>query len=377
MLIEEFKAGKYEKGFDYDYFVPTTINRNWNWRDSELSFLLEKASIGLGELNSYGSLVPNISLFIQLYVKKEAVISSRIEGTQTGINEALLPEEEISSEKRDDWREVQNYSRAMNEAIESLNELPLSSRLLKKIHRTLMEGVRGRHKLPGEFRTSQNWIGGATLKDAVFIPPAPHLVNNLMGDLEKFIHNRNISIPDLIKIGIIHYQFETIHPFLDGNGRIGRLLIPLYMIQKNILNKPLLYLSEFFEKDRTLYYDNLTRVRKENSLLHWLKYFLIGVEETSKRASNILNDILKLKENTEKIIRKEAGRRADSAMILFEELFKYPIVRINDVIRICGLSKKSANNLVKLMTDIGILTEITGKERNKIFSFENYINLFK
>jgi Fic family protein len=377
MLIEKFKAGNYEKGYDYSYFVPTTINRNWNWRDSELSSLLEKASISLGELNSYGRLVPNISVFIQLYVKKEAVISSRIEGTQTGMNEALLPEEEISSEKRDDWREVQNYSRAMNEALEWLNELPLSSRLIKKVHSILLEGVRGKHKLPGEFRRSQNWIGGATLNDAVFIPPAHHLVNDLMSDLERFIYNRDISVPDLIKIGIIHYQFETIHPFLDGNGRIGRLLIPLYMVQKNILNKPLLYLSEFFEKDRTLYYENLMKVRKEDNLLHWLKYFLIGVEKTSKRASNVLNDILKLKEDTEKLIRKEAGRRADSAMILLSELFKYPVVKVNDVIRICDLSKKSANNLVKFMTDVGVLTEITGKERNKIFLFENYIELFK
>ncbi|RMG83232.1 MAG: Fic family protein, partial [Bacteroidetes bacterium] len=340
MLIEEFKSGKYEKGFDYEYFVPTKINRNWNWKNSELSLLLEKASLGLGEINSYGRIVPNISLFIQLYVKKEAVISSRIEGTQTGINEAIMPEEEISSEKRTDWREVRNYSLAMNEAIEKLNKLPLSSRLLKNIHRTLMEGVRGKHKLPGEFRTSQNWIGGTTLKDAVFIPPAHHLVNDLMGDLENFIHNREISVPDLIKIGIIHYQFETIHPFLDGNGRIGRLLIPLYMIQKNILNKPLLYLSEYFEKDRTLYYENLMKVRNENNLLHWLKYFLIGIGETSKRASKVLNNTLKLKENTEKLLRKEAGRRADSALILFEELFKSPVVKVNDVIRICNLSKK-------------------------------------
>jgi Fic family protein len=202
-------------------------------------------------------------------------------------------------------------------------------------------------------------------------------VNDLLSDLENFIHNRNISVPDLIKIGIIHYQFETIHPFLDGNGRIGRLLIPLYMVQKNILNKPLLYLSEFFEKDRTLYYENLMNVRKENNLLHWLKYFLIGVEETAKEASNVLNEILKLKENTEKLIRREAGRRADSAMILLVELFKYPVVKVNDVKRICSLSKKSANNLVKLMTEMGILNEITGKSRNKIFLFENYIELFK
>jgi len=376
MLIENFKSGHYEKGYDYNYFVPATINRNWSCKDSLLSSLLEKASIRLGELNAYERLVPNISLFIQLYVKKEAVISSKIEGTQTAMDEALLPEEEISSEKRDDWREVQNYSRAMNEAIARLNKLPLSSRLLKKIHGILLEGVRGKHKLPGKFRASQNWIGGATLKDAAFIPPAHHLVNDLMNDLEQFIHNRDISTPDLIKTGIIHYQFETIHPFLDGNGRIGRLLIPLYMIEKNILTRPLLYMSEFFERDRSLYYENLTKVRNENSLLHWLKYFLIGIDESAKKASNVLNEILKLKENTEKLIRKEAGRRADSAMILLVELFKYPVVRVNDVKSICNLSKKSANNLVKLMTETGILKEVSGKTRNKIFLFENYVKLF-
>ena len=376
MLIEKFNAGYYEKGYEYNYFVPNTINRQLKWEDSALSNLLEKASISLGELNAYARFVPNVSLFIQLHVTKEAVISSKIEGTQTGMDEALLPVEEISKEKRNDWQEVQNYSRAMNEAINQLKHLPLSTRIIKNTHRVLLKGVRGRHKLPGEFRTSQNWIGGASLNDAVFIPTAHHLVNDLMSDLEKFVHNKDLSIPDLIKIGIIHYQFETIHPFLDGNGRIGRLLIPLYLISANILQKPLLYLSEFFDKNRNLYYDNLTRVREKNDLLQWLKYFLTGIDQTAKSASDTLNKVLTLKDETENLIRNKAGRRTDSAIALLLKLFEYPVVKVKDVEQICNLTKKSANSLVKFMVDYGILEEVSGKTRNRLFLFRKYIELF-
>jgi len=377
MFLEEFKAGKFEQGYEYKYFVPEFINRPWSWKDNSLSLLLEKASISLGELNLYARLVPNVSLFIQLHVTKEAVISSRIEGTQTGMDEALLPAEEISVEKRDDWHEVKNYTFAMNDAIKKLHDIPLSGRLLKDTHAILLKGVRGKHKQPGEFRNSQNWIGGASLKDAVFIPPAHHLVPELMSDLEKFIHNEQIQVPDLIKIGIIHYQFETIHPFLDGNGRIGRLLITLYLVSKNILQQPLLYLSEFFEKEKHLYYDNLTLVREKNDLLQWLKYFLVGIDQTAKRASQTLNNVLKLKEDTEKKIRAKAGRRTDSAMKLFTHLFVSPLVNVKDVEKICSLTKKSANSLVMLMMKLDILKEISGRTRNRFFIFKDYIELFK
>lgn len=211
--IESFRAGHFEKGTGYSYFVPEPINNQWQWKDAQLSTLLEKASISLGELNSFARLVPNIDLFIQLHVTKEAVISSRIEGTQTNIDEALLPEEEINPERRNDWLEVRNYSEAMKHAIKDLEKLPLSSRLLCKTHERLLPGVRGKHKMPGAFRKSQNWIGGASLNDAVFIPPAYTYVNELMGDLENFLHNEDIHVPALIRIGIAHYQFETIHPF--------------------------------------------------------------------------------------------------------------------------------------------------------------------
>jgi Fic family protein len=377
MDIETYKSGHLEKVLNYSYFVPALINRQWEWKDPQLGTLLEKASISLGGLNSFARLVHNIDLFIQLHVSKEAVISSRIEGTQINIDEALMPEEEISPEKRNDWLEVRNYSEAMKSAIKELEHIPLSSRLLCKTHERLLSGVRGEHKMPGEFRRSQNWIGGASLSDAVFIPPAHTYVNELMGDLENFLHNENIQVPALIRTGIAHYQFETIHPFLDGNGRIGRLLITLYLVSQKILHQPLLYLSVFFEKNKSLYYDNLTRVREKNDLVHWLKYFLTGVDETAQQASNTLSDILKLKEQIENSVREAAGRRAHSALVLLTHLFKEPFINVKQAEGICNLSTKAANDLVNMFVKQGILKEISGKTRYRFFLFAQYVNLFK
>ena len=377
MYVEAFKAGRLEKGASYSYFVPEPVNRQWEWQDARLGTLLEKASISLGELNSFARLVPNIDLFIQLHVTKEAVISSRIEGTQTNIDEALMPEDEISPEKRNDWLEVRNYSEAMKEAIRELEQIPLSSRLLCKTHERLLAGVRGEHKMPGEFRRSQNWIGGTSLNDAVFIPPAHTYINELMGDLENFLHNKDIHVPALVRIGIAHYQFETIHPFLDGNGRIGRLLITLYLVSNKILHQPLLYLSAFFERNKGLYYDNLTRVREKDDLMHWLKYFLTGVNETARQASNTLSEILKLKEQYESALRKAAGRRTHSALALLSHLFRGPIISVRQAEGICDLSKKAANDLVSLFVQQGILKETSGKTRYRLFIFGPYLDLFK
>lgn len=375
--IEKYIAGtrtKHPTG--YTFFKPEKINDQWKWEDQTINTLLEKAAIKLGELNSYSKLVPNIDLFIQLHVTKEAVVSSRIEGTQTGMDEALLDIEEISPERKDDWYEVRNYVKALNQAIVELETLPISSRLIKKTHEVLLDSVRGENKLPGEFRSSQNWIGGNSLIDAVFIPPSHDLVNELMGDLENFLHNDHINVPALIRIGIAHYQFETIHPFLDGNGRIGRLLITLFLADQNILSKPLLYLSAFFEKNKSLYYDNLTHVRTKNDILQWLKYFLVGVAETAENATQTLSNILELKAGIENKIASDFGKKGMNANLLLQYLFIKPVIHVKQVQEHLGISYKAANQLVSDFVEADILKEVTGNSRNRVFSFTEYIKLF-
>lgn len=374
--LEKYKAGHYEKGVGYSYFVPTGINTQWSWNSTEINALLEKAALRLGELNSYARLVQNIDLFIQLHVTKEAVISSRIEGTRTNMDEALLSEEEIAPERRNDWKEVNNYIKAMNEAIFELKKLPISTRLLKKTHATLLESVRGKHKNPGDYRRSQNWIGGSSPSDAVFVPPSHLHVESLMSDLEKFLHNDSIKVPALIRIAIAHYQFETIHPFLDGNGRIGRLLITLYLVDSKILSKPLLYLSSYFENNKGLYYDNLTAVREKNNITQWMKYFLVGVAETAETAVDTLSKVISLKTELENQIVHLFGRKSHSATILLNQLFQNPLINVQKAREVSGLSYKAANNLVTDFVTTGILKEMTGKSRNRMFVFEQYLGLF-
>lgn len=374
--IEKFKAGHYEQNMGYQYFVPNYINEEWIWTTPIINQLLERAAIKLGELNSFSRLVSNIDLFIQLHVTKEAVVSSRIEGTQTKMDEALLPVSEVQPERRNDWQEVRNYICAIDEAIDDLEKLPISSRLIKSIHKILLDNVRGEHKMPGEFRTSQNWIGGNSLADAKFIPPEHQLVNELMGDLEKFLNNEIIHVPALVRIAIAHYQFETIHPFLDGNGRIGRLLITLFLVKERILEKPLLYLSTYFEKNKTLYYDNLSNIRTKDEMLQWIKYFLVGIEQTADKAINKLSEILKFKEETENTIRQTYGRRSTSAILLIHKLLENPFITIKEASQTCHITYKATNDLIKKMLEDKYLQEMTGQSRNRIFVFEPYLSLF-
>lgn len=377
ITLEHYQSGDWQKDYTgYSYFMPSHINSPWRWYSPEINLLLEQAAIKLGELNSFSKLVPNIDLFIQLHVKKEAVGSSRIEGTKTNINEALLELEDIADERRDDWQEVQNYTQALNYAIAQLAHLPISSRMLKEIHEILLQSVRGEHKLPGEFRRSQNWIGGSTLLDATFIPPHQNYVAELMSDWEKFIHNQEIGLPALIKIAIAHYQFETIHPFLDGNGRIGRLLIPLFLVDKAILNQPLLYMSSYFEKHKGLYYDNLTFVRSKHAMTQWLKYFLVGVASTAEEGVETLSQVLKLKARLEQKINSTFGRKSHNAMLLLQALFAKPIVNVAQVCEITNLSFTAANALVDDFLEARIVEETTGKSRNRLFIFSEYVNLF-
>ncbi|MFY0650994.1 MAG: Fic family protein [Cyclobacteriaceae bacterium] len=373
--MQDYVSGKYIKQGSYRSFQPAKISREWQIDNMELLKLLSQADRQLGRLDMYSEYIPNIDLFISMHVLKEATQSSKIEGTKTNIEEALLDKEDISEEKRDDWEEVQNYISALKMAINKLEELPFSSRLIKQTHKTLLSGVRGKHKLPGEFRTSQNWIGGATISDATFIPPIHPTIDEYMSDLEKFAHSQDYYFPELLKIALIHYQFETIHPFLDGNGRVGRLMITLYLVEKGILKKPILYLSDFFERNRSIYYDNLMRVREKNDIIQWFKFFLVGVVETAKSSISTFDKILKLQQDIETRI-QSLGSRSTNANSIVKELYQHPIIYAQKAKEYTGLSLPSIYKLLEDLESLKILDEVTGGKRGKIYFFREYISLF-
>jgi Fic family protein len=376
MDIKDFTSGVFREQYQYKSFSPSKINQEWIWTDSKINTLLSEANLRLGELNAFSLYVPDIDIFIQMHVVKEATTSSRIEGTQTNIEDALVRKADLLPERRDDWQEVQNYIAAMNFSINQLSKVPVSTRLLKESHHRLLQSVRGEHKQPGEYRLSQNWIGGSSLNDAVFIPPHHEEISDLMNDLEKFIHNDQIEVPPLIRIALAHYQFETIHPFLDGNGRLGRLLITLYLVSKELLAKPTLYLSDYFEKNKSLYYDNLTLVRTQNNLGQWIKFFLVGVIETSKKGIKTFQQILLLKDRIEQKKIVTMGKKIPRARALMNLLYKTPTQNAASVEKNLGVSKVTANALIKDFVRAGILKEVTGYKRHRVFVFHEYLKLF-
>ena len=374
--MNQFRSGQYINQGYYKSFQPTFISRQWNIESMEVLQLLSQADRELGRLDMYSNYIPNIDLFISMHVLKEATQSSKIEGTQTNMDEALLDREDIPLDKRDDWEEVQNYTKAMEVAIQSLEKLPFSCRLIKETHKVLLQGVRGEKKQPGEFRNSQNWIGGATLNDALFIPPVHTSVPELMSDIEKFIHNEEIFFPELLKIALVHYQFETIHPFLDGNGRVGRLLIPLYLVDKGILKKPILYLSDFMENHRTLYYENLMNVRNKNDIIQWFKFFLVGIIETAKKGISTFDGIMQLQKNNDLKI-QSLGSRAANAQKITNYLYQRPVINVEKVGEIAGISMPSAYKLISELERIEILKEFTGGQRGRMYMFDSYLKLFR
>ena len=376
MKLHEFKAGELTEQFHYKSFIPNNINHSWTWDEPELNTLIERATHKVGQLNGLSVIVPDVNLFIRMHVVKEANASSRIEGTQTAIDEAAQTEsDDVAPEKRDDWEEVNNYIRSMDQAIHQLSVLPLSSRLLRQAHALLMQGVRGKKKRPGEFRTSQNWIGGTTPSNAFFVPP-PHLhIPQLMVDLEHFWHNESISVPHLIRIAISHYQFETIHPFLDGNGRIGRLLITLYLVTKGLLEKPCLYLSDYFERHRPAYYNGLTQVRLSNSLVPWVRFFLEAIVETADKAVRGLQAILELKKGIDAQLVENQARMENLRQVM-NWFYEIPTLNAQQLARRVDLAPSTLQSILKKLVEKNILVETTGNRRNRVYCFKEYLELF-
>ena len=375
MNFKDFNAGQWVQQFEYKSFSPVPVNHEWTWKDPRINTLLEEATQAIGELNAFSFIVPDVDLFIQMHIVKEASTSSRIEGTQTEIDEALKLKEMVDPERRDDWQEVHNYITAMNQAIEDLEKLPLSNRLLRNTHRILLEGVRGEGKLPGEFRKSQNWLGGSGPSDAMFVPPHHTEVQELMSDLEKFLHNGNIQVPHLIRIAIAHYQFETIHPFLDENGRIGRLLITLYLVSKGLLKKPTLYLSAYIEKHKSAYYDALNRVRETNDLGHWVRFLLTAIRDTGQKGTQTFQAILDLRKRVESKT-LSLGKRAKNAQILLNHLYRKPLVTPGEVAEMLNVTHQTASSLIRDFEKLNILKRWEKMGRSQLYTFGRYLALF-
>ena len=362
----------------YKAFIPNPLPPSPPIRyDEKLQSLLSKADRALARLDGITTVLPNPDLFIAMYVKKEALLSSQIEGTQASLEGVLEFEADlIPKENVNEIQEVINYVRALTYGIERLKELPMSLRLIKEIHRILLEKTRGTHRNPGEFRKSQNWIGppGASLTEAIYVPPPPEAVLPTMGDLEIFFHRKNNNIPPLVKIALIHSQFETIHPFLDGNGRIGRLLITFYLFWQEILSKPLLYLSFYLKKNRAEYYDLLMKVRLKGAWEDWITFFLKGISETSEEAAKTAREVIQLKEDLLTRLHKNSISSVYSVKLI-DLLFQTPLVNVKDVSGKLNISKEAANELVKKFEKVGVLKEKTGKQRYKKYSFKEYIEI--
>ncbi|MDF1557953.1 MAG: Fic family protein [ANME-2 cluster archaeon] len=372
------RAGTYELlPAGYTAFIPKSLPPDPPLEyDDELHSLLSKADRDLARLDGITTVLPNPDLFIAMYVKKEALLSSQIEGTQASLEGVLEFEAELTP--KDDVKEIKevvNYIKALNYGIERLDDDPVSLGLIKEIHKILLEGARGANLDPGEFRAFQNYIGapGARVHEATFVPPPPDMVMPAMEGLESFLHSKD-DIPPLVKIALIHAQFETIHPFLDGNGRIGRLLISFYLVWKEILSKPLLYLSYYLKNNRNEYYDLLMKVRTKGAWEDWIKFFLQGVSETSQEAANTAREIIKLKQ--ELIVKLyENSISSIYAVQLLDFLFDRPLVSSTEIVDKLNISSVTANELVKKFESIGILREITGKKRYKRYFFANYVDI--
>ncbi len=373
------KIGNYQKQPEgHRAFIPEPFPAKdlIEW-DQDLIMLLSAADRAIGKLNAIDQLVPDVDFFIYMYVKKEAALSSQIEGTQATLIDYVKAEAKLSDDHGpSDVDEIRNYINAMNHGMKRLKSLPLSWRMVREMHAELLHGVRGHHKTPGEFRKSQNWIGGPTIETAAFVPPPIHTLGNSMSDLEKFFYDGPVKLPPLIKAGLVHAQFETIHPFLDGNGRIGRLLITFYLYHEKVLTRPLLYISQYFKRNRQAYYDHLNGYRFDRGVEGWLKFFLEGVRSVAEEAVGTAQSITRIRERHVAVVTR-FGKNADTAHKLLNQLYSRPIVDTRLVARMTGVSSKAnVNALIEKFVKEKILVEMTGKARYRRFAYQDYLKQF-
>ena len=373
------RAGRYVKQPQhYRAFIPAHLPPDPPIQmDAELAKMLSDADRALGRLDGVATMLPNPDLFVAMYVRHEAVLSSQIEGTQSTLEDVLEYEIDAAGETRPkDVEEVVNYVRAMNHGLARLREFPLALRLIREIHGVLLEGVRGQEREPAEFRRSQNWVGpqGCTLRDAEYVPPPVHEMQTALGDFEKFLHDRD-TLPVLVHCGLAHAQFETIHPFLDGNGRVGRLLITFLLCERKVLERPLLYLSYYLKAHRAQYYDRLMAIRNEGDWEGWLKFFLRGVYEVSLAATETARAILALREQHRQLVGQRVSGAAN-ALKLLDFLFQQPLVSVRMAENRLGCSYATAAAIVSQLEDAGLVRESTGHQRNRIFRYEPYVQLF-
>lgn len=378
---EEARSGAYEpQPGSYSAFIPSSLPPDPPVEiDGEMQALLSKADRALGRLDGSIQTLPHPELFVFMYVRKEAVLSSRIEGTESSINDVLEVEAQVyDAEHPRDVNEVLNYIYAMNQGLKRLADIPISVRVIREIHECLMRRVRGKDRQPGEIRTKQNWIGpnGCTLQEATFVPPPPAVVPDALAQLENFLHTETPNLPILIKIGLAHAQFETIHPFLDGNGRVGRLLITFLLCEREVLIKPVLYISHYFRQYQDQYYQLLQNIRDNGEWEPWIKFFLNGVATVSNEATETARQIVELRESHRNQITAKFGRAAGNGLKALEYMYQRPIVRVKDIEDLLVVTYAAANQLVGRFVDAGFLQETTGHARNRRFRYGPYIQLF-
>lgn len=379
--MQKNRAGKFIKvqksDASYICFVPNKLPLDDPIKyDEEMIWLLSEANRVIGRLDEITDTLLGPDFFVYMYARNEATLSSQVEGTRATFSDLIKKEAGIEDKEiPDDVKEIENYINAINYGFERLNTLPLSLRLIKEIHKVLLEDVRGQHKMPGEFRNSQNWIGGTSINNASYIPPSTEYMNNLLDNFEKFLHTED-KIPILIRTALIHAQFEMIHPFLDGNGRIGRLLIAFYLEHENVLHKPTLYLSKYFKKYRQQYYDSLSGIHNKGDYETWIKFFLEGVIYTAKEGVETARKIEKLKDE-DMLKLNLLGRSSKNATIIFKQLFKKPTITIEETANILGIKFPNAKKLIDKLIDNGILELLGERKRNRVFIYRKYMDIFK